>query len=75
MKETERLSAVNSIESKCLKFASSCLNSSAHWVNREFRRFLVCYKMFLALLTVVTYKVYFSQHHDFPYNIYKSMAN
>ena len=33
MKETERLSAVNSIQSKCLKFASSCLNSSAHWVN------------------------------------------
>ena len=42
---------------------------------RWLRKFLVCYKMFVALLTVVTYKIYFSQHYDFLYNIYKSMAN
>ena len=43
----------------------------ARWLGK----FLVCYKMFVALLTVVTYKIYFSQYYDFPYNIYKSMAN
>ena len=30
---------------------------------------------FFGVLTVVTYKIYFSQHYDFPYNIYKSVAN
>ena len=75
MKETERLSAVNSIQSKCLKFTSTCLNSSAHWVNRELRSFLVSYKMFFGVLTVVIYKIYFSQHYDFHYSIYKSMTN
>ena len=75
MKDIERLSGVNSIQSKCLKFASSCLNSSIHWVNRELRRFLVSWKMFFGVLTVVICKIYFSQHYDFPYNISKSMAN
>ena len=78
MKEAERLSAVNSISNKFLKFASSCLSSSARWfkcIYKELRRFSICYKMFFGVLTVITYKIYFSQHYDFPYNIYKSMAN
>ena len=72
------ISVVNFIRSKFFRFASTCLISSAHWVKykyRELRRLSACYKMFLGLLTVVTYKIYFSQHCDFSYNIYKSMAN
>ena len=55
MKEAERLSAVNSIPSKFLKFVSSCLSSSARWfkcIYREFRRFSVCYKTHPAIYTL-----------------------
>ena len=31
--------------------------------------------MFFGVLTVVIYKIYFSQYYDFPYKIYKSMDN
>ena len=27
------------------------------------------------MLAMVTYKIFFSQNNDFPYNIYKSVAN
>ena len=56
MTQTERLSAVNFIQSKCLKFFSSFLSSSAHWINREFRRFLVCQERFFGVQAVVMYK-------------------
>ena len=78
MKEAKRLSGVNSIPSKFLKFATSCLSNSARWfkcICRELRRFSVYYNMFFGVLTVITYKIYFSHHYDFPYNICKSVAN
>ena len=37
--------------------------------------FSVCYKKFLGVLTVVKYKIHFSQHYDFPFSVYKSVAN
>ena len=75
MKEAE---AVNSIPRKFLKFAPNFLHSSARWfkcIYRELRRFSVCYEMFFGVVAVVTYKIYFSQHYDFPYNVSKSVAN
>ena len=68
------ISAVNSISSKCLKFSSSCF-PQGNCIYRELRRFSFCYKRFVDVLTMGTYKIYFSQHYDFPYNISKNMAN
>ena len=31
--------------------------------------------LFVDVLTMGTYKIYFSQHSDLPYNVSKSMAN
>ena len=70
--------AVNSIPSKFVLFASSCLITSVRWfkcIEREIMRFLVCYQFFFGVLTVVTYKIYISQQYDFPCNIYKRIAN
>ena len=70
MKEAE---AVNSIPSTFLKFVSSCLSSSARWLKcifGEIRRFSVGYEISFGVLTAVTYKICFSHHYDFPYNIY-----
>ena len=76
---TKEAEAVNSIPSKFVLFASSCLITSARWyikcIEREIRRFLVCYQIFFGVLTVVTYKIYISQQYDFPCNIYKCIAN
>ena len=44
-------------------------------IYRELRRFLFCYKKFLDALTMGTYKIYFSQHYNFPYKVSKRMAN
>ena len=78
MKEARRLSAVNSIPSKSLKFVSSCLSSSARWfkcIYRDLRKFSVSYKIIYGVLTVVTYKIYFSLHYDLPYRIYQNVTN
>ena len=40
-------------------------------IYRELRRFSFCYKEFLDVLTMSTYKIYFNQHYDFSYNISK----
>ena len=34
-----------------------------------------CYKKFVDVLTMGTYKIYFSQQYDFPYSFSKNAAN
>ena len=44
-------------------------------IYKELRRFSFCYKKFADVPTMGTYKIYFSQHYDLPYNVSKSVAN
>ena len=44
-------------------------------MKRELRRLLVCYKKFLSVLKMTTYKIYFRHQFHFSFNSYKSVAN
>ena len=45
------------------------------YMKRELRRLLVCYKKFLSVLKMATYKIYFRHQFHFSFNSYKSVAN
>ena len=68
-------SLVNAIPSRFLKFAVRCWKEHQHTGLNVFRRFSVFHKMFLGVLKLVTYKIYFRHQPDFPFLIYKSVAN
>ena len=67
-------SLVNPIPSRFLKFALRCWKEHLHTGLNVFRRFSVCHK-FLSVLKLVIYKIYFRHQSDFPFRIYKSVAN
>ena len=79
IKEPEKITLVaNSIPSKYLKFALRCLERSlAHWDKCTYREL----RTVLGLLQGVSWctkgghKVHLFQQQDFPFNIYKSVAN
>ena len=73
-----KITVANSIPNKRLKFTSTCLESNlTHWVNihkESSEAFSVCYQK-NSLCAKSSHKQHLFQQHDFPFNVYKSVAN
>ena len=70
--------AANSIPSKCFKFASRCLESSfAHWVKCTYGelRSVFGFLQKISWCAKGGHKQHLFQQHDFPFNVYKCVAN
>ena len=73
MKEAKKITLVaNSIPSKCLKFGSRCLESN---LSHLFKCTYAQLRSVLGLLQNISWCAEGGQQHDFPFNVYKCVAN
>ena len=79
MKESEKLHKVaNSIPSRRFMFASRCLeNSLTHKVKHTYVKLRSVLSMLQKISWCVksSHKQHLFQQHDFPFNVYRSVAN